>query len=262
MAGAASWDSDAPLVIAHRGASARAPENTMAAFRLAEAMGADAIELDAKLTRDGHVIIHHDRTLDRTTDGYGRVDRCSLEEIRSLDAGSHFDASFAKERIPTLREVLERLGEQILVNVELTNYAHPFDPLPNRALSIVKKLRLEERVLFSSFNPIALLTLRSAVSLNRLALLLIEREPVFVRRILENVIPHGWVHPQYDMATQGHIRSLRQRGARVSVWTVNDRSAIRACIEMGADGVITDVPDVALDILEERRSSVPAGLSI
>src|SRR3990172_9877913 len=96
----------APVVIAHRGASGSCPENTLAAFRRAAALGADMIELDVQLTRDGEVVVIHDWTLDRTTSGTGPVRACSLAELRRLDAGAWFDAAFAGERVPTLGEVL------------------------------------------------------------------------------------------------------------------------------------------------------------
>ncbi|HHH81805.1 MAG TPA: glycerophosphodiester phosphodiesterase, partial [Chloroflexi bacterium] len=134
-----SWKTDALLMIAHRGASAYAPENTMAAFRLAEAMGADGIEFDVKLTADGVPIVMHDATLDRTTDGSGEVARRTLNEIRKLDAGSFFEDSFAGEKVPTLAEVLETLGPDMLLNIELTNYASPRDILPERSLRIVEE---------------------------------------------------------------------------------------------------------------------------
>ena len=96
-----SWHSDAPLVIAHRGASLQAPENTIAAFCLAADLGADAIEMDAKLTADDRVVLHHDLRLERTTNGTGRVKSWNLNEIKQLDAGEKFDLSFRNERIPT-----------------------------------------------------------------------------------------------------------------------------------------------------------------
>ena len=119
-----------PLIIAHRGASAYAPENTLAAFELAIQQGAPAIELDAKLSCDGHVVVIHDQTVDRTTPHSGRVGELSLAELRRMDAGSHFDTCFQQERIPTLAEVFESIGPGTLINVELTNYSSPGDDLP------------------------------------------------------------------------------------------------------------------------------------
>ena len=120
-----NWDSSAPLVIAHRGASMYAPENTLAAFELAIEMGADAIELDTMLTADGIPIVIHDHSLDRTTDGIGSVSSKTVAELKLLDAGSAFDIRFAGERIPTLEEVFSAVGKKIMINVELKNYVSP-----------------------------------------------------------------------------------------------------------------------------------------
>ena len=111
-----------PLIFAHRGASAHAPENTLAAFLVALQQGADGIELDAKLTADGHVVVIHDQTVDRTTKISGRVRDMPLEALLELDAGSHFDVAFKGEPIPTLQQVFERMGQEVLINIELSNY--------------------------------------------------------------------------------------------------------------------------------------------
>ena len=106
-----SWGS--PLIFAHRGASAHAPENTLAAFELAFQQNADVIELDSKLSADGHVVVIHDQSVDRTTNGFGRVSELTLAGLRELDAGSHFSATFHGEQIPTLVEVLEIFAGRI-----------------------------------------------------------------------------------------------------------------------------------------------------
>ena len=142
-----------PAIFAHRGASAYAPENTLASFELAIHQEADAIELDAKLTADGQVVVIHDQTVNRTTDGNGRVGKMTLTQIRQLDAGSYFAAAFYDERIPTLEEVFETVGRKILINIELTNYASMKDSLPEKVADLVRRHQLEKRVMFSSFNP-------------------------------------------------------------------------------------------------------------
>src|SRR5512139_1857475 len=111
-----------PIIFAHRGASAHAPENTLAAFELALAQQADAIELDVKLSADGRVIVIHDSTVDRTTDGHGKVKDMSLADLKALDAGSFFSSEFAGEKIPTLDEVFEAVGRRTFINIELKNH--------------------------------------------------------------------------------------------------------------------------------------------
>src|SRR5512136_1224893 len=109
---------DRPLNIGHRGASAAAPQNTLAAFRKAMELGADGVELDVQLSADGAVVVIHDFTVDKATDGTGRVAAKTLAELKALDAGSRFSPQFAGERIPTLAEVFEAIDGKLLVNVE------------------------------------------------------------------------------------------------------------------------------------------------
>src|SRR3989304_1005932 len=151
MANPSAWLREAPLVIAHRGASQRAPENTLEAFRLALEEGADGGELDAKLTADGVLIALPDPPLGRKTDGRGRPGELNLEQIRRLDAGSWKGSLFRGARIPTLQEAFAELGRRLLFNVELTNYQTPEDELVERVVDVVKAMGMESRVLLSSF---------------------------------------------------------------------------------------------------------------
>jgi glycerophosphoryl diester phosphodiesterase len=149
-----------PIIFAHRGASHSSPENTLAAFEKAIKFNADAVEFDVKLTKDQQVVIIHDNSLDRTTNGSGRVNNHTLSELKNLDAGSHFGSEYSGERIPTLDEVFSQLGNRIYLNVELTNYATPRDPLPQKVSEIVKNHKLQENILFSSFNFLTLYRIR------------------------------------------------------------------------------------------------------
>lgn len=243
-----------PAVIAHRGASAHAPENTLAAFELAVAQGADAIEFDVKLTRDGHVIVLHDQTLDRTTDGHGDLRQVPLGALRRLDAGGGFAERFRGERIPTLEEVFEAVGQRILMNIELTNYATPLDGLVPAVAALVKKFRLEERVLFSSFYPHNL----------RRAKRLLPQVPC---GLLTWAGWMGWwgrtvgvrgrvyeaLHPNLQDADAGLVRRVQASGRRVHVWTVNAEADLRRMIEAGVDGIFTDDPLLALRLLGRSR---------
>ncbi len=141
-----------PAVIAHRGASAGAPENTLAAFKLALDQGADAIELDTKLSADGHPVVIHDQTVDRTTMSAGKVSEHTVADLSKMDAGSHFSSAFRGEPIPTLEEVFKAIGQHAIINVELTNYATPGDNLANTVADLVRQYKLTQRVFFSSFN--------------------------------------------------------------------------------------------------------------
>lgn len=247
------WYSSDPLIIAHRGASRRAPENTVAAFRLAAELGADAIELDAKLTADGHVVILHDQTLDRTTGGQGRVADHTLAQVKALEAGAHFSAEFAGEPVPTLEEVLEAVGSRLLVNVEMGNYATPMDRLPEVVVEAVRRQGLQGRVLLSSFNPLALRrAARVAPDIPR-ALLLKPGGPSWLRLAFLLLSRGDFVNLHESLVTaQGVARHVRS-GRRVIAWTVNDPARMEDVLRSGVHGLITDEPDVARGALDDVR---------
>jgi glycerophosphoryl diester phosphodiesterase len=235
-------------VVAHRGACLRAPENTLAAFRLAVDIGADGIELDAKLTADGEIVIVHDTTLDRTTDGSGPVGGRTLRELRALDAGSSFSTAFAGERIPTLTEVFESLGQRCLINVELTNYASPRDSLPQRVAQLVRDFHLEARVLLSSFNPIALRAARARAPEIPLGLLVGPTQARWTRWAFPILAPHHALHPHESLIRDGTVQRLHRGGRKVVPWTVDRPERIRGLLTQGVDAIITDDPRAALEV--------------
>ncbi len=244
-----SWHANAPLVIAHRGASLQAPENTLAAFRLAADLGADAIEMDAKLTADRRVVLHHDVGLERTTNGEGRISSKKLNELKQLDAGVKFNARFQYEQIPTLEEVIEAVGERLLLNIELTNYASPFDSLPEVVIDIVRRYEIQTKVLFSSFSPIALMRARKIAPEIQCGLLLKKVEPRWLRRMLQIVVAHDAIHPSSDILGQREMRKFCHNHKRVFVWTVNLFPDIVAMLHLGVDGIISDDPELVLDVI-------------
>ncbi len=247
-----------PVIFAHRGASAFAPENTLAAFRLAAEQGVEAIELDAKLTADGEVVVIHDMTVNRTTNGRGEVRRLSLDEIRRLDAGSFFSVEFRGEKVPLLREVFEEFGRRLFINVELTNYNAPFDSLPIKVAQLVRDYRLEEWVLFSSFNPWNLIRIHRLLPECPVALLALEGRAGWLARsgFMRWVSPHI-IHPYFADVTPESIAREHRRKRRVHVWTVNRAEDLEVLFRWGADGVFTDDPALAMQI----RSHVKTRLS-
>ena len=244
-----NWDSSAPLVIAHRGASMYAPENTIAAFELAVEMGADAIELDTMLTADGIPVVIHDQSLERTTNESGNVSSMTVAEIKLLDAGSRFEVRFTEEKIPTLEEVFSAVGKEILINVELKNYTSPFDRLPETVVALVMKKGLSDRVLLSSFNPIALIKAqRASEEIRRAAL--IGGGPKIARGIIEAFTDYFALHPEVSLVNQGVVDKHHAAGHQVNVWTVNEESEMMKLLSMGVDGLITDKPDIAKKVIE------------
>ena len=144
-----------PIILAHRGDSAHAPENTLPSFQQALQKGADGVELDVKLTADGHVIVIHDSTVDRTTDGSDRVSSLTLESIRKLDAGKWFNEKFTGTKVPLLEEVFETIGRDKIINIELksANYFSSRDDLVLKVCELVKRHNNQNQILFSSFFP-------------------------------------------------------------------------------------------------------------
>jgi glycerophosphoryl diester phosphodiesterase len=248
------WNLNAPLVIAHRGASLIAPENTLTAFRMAAELGADAVELDAKLSADRHVVVHHDKTLDRTTDGTGPLSVRTLEELQRLDAGSHFDPKYAGERIPTLKQVFQDVGDRLLLNIELTNYAHPFDTLPEAVVKMVYEFGLMKRVLLSSFNPIALLKAKRLAPEIAVGLLVSESEPAWLIAFFRFMTSYEAYHPSFPMVQKQLIQREHAQGHRVNVWTINEKDHIRDMLNIGVDGMITDAPELAREVVEEFKT--------
>jgi len=249
------WNTSRLLVIAHRGASQRAPENTLAAFRLASTLGADGIELDTKLTADGEAIVMHDQTIDRTTSGVGRVRDHTVAELKRLEAGSHFGPEFAGEPIPSLEEVFQELVESpMLINVEVGNYASPQDRLPDRVVELVQQYGLDRRVLISSFNPIALRRTRNQAPGLALALLLVPAEPGWQRFVFSVISPRDADDLNDAMIRPEVVARSHRAGRRCLAWTVNEAARMHELVTMGVDGIITDAPDVARQVVDGAAS--------
>jgi glycerophosphoryl diester phosphodiesterase len=240
-----------PLVFAHRGASAFAPENTLAAFALALEHGAPAIEFDVKLTMDRHVVLMHDQTVDRTTNGKGAVTQQSLAILKALDAGSWKDEKYRGEKIPTLDEVFATFGRKLFMNVELTNYATPFDGLVHEVTKRVKEHGLEEHVIFSSFFPTNLVIGRRLLPKVPRGQLALSGHSGWWQRLAGNFMALDAEHPYTDDVTADSVARAHSKNRRVHVWTVNNPDNMRRLKNLGVDGIFTDDPRLALKIFAE-----------
>lgn len=241
-----------PVIFAHRGASAYAPENTLAAFNLAVEQGADGIELDAKLSADGHVVVVHDPTLERTTGAPDQVKNMALDDLRALDAGSFFSEKFKGEKIPTLEEVFETLGKKTLINVELTNYTTRHDHLVETVCMLVKRFGLQDRVLFSSFLGSNLSEVRSYLPRAQTGLLTLPGILGAWHRSFGFAFgKYDALQPNLKNTTQEQIYFVHRLKRRVHVWTVNEARDMRRLFKWGVNAIFTDDPPLAIKVRGE-----------
>lgn len=248
-----------PLNFAHRGASYEAPANTLAAFMLAAELGADGIEFDVQLSKDGQVVVIHDFTLDATTDGHGPVGDKTLDELQALDAGSWFDAAFAQQRIPTLQEVADAVGHRLLLNIELKTQSLRDDGLAAAVVKAVEENNLQDRVVISSFNPLAVWRAKHLNVDLPAGLTYTPDSPFFLRRPwLRYVVPLDALHPFHTLVDGAYLRWARQRGFRVHTWTVDDTGEMQRLVQAGVDLLITNRPDLLWQVLQASREHEPA----
>ena len=235
------------IVLAHRGYSAKAPENTMAAFELALEVGSGGLELDVHLTKDGEVVIIHDDTVDRTTNGTGRVDSYTMAELKELDAGSWFSPEFAGEKLPTLRQLLDLVKDKdILLNIE-TKTALGFEQLNETLASLLDQYDLWERTIISSFNHYSLAHMKDIRLQAKTAILYnaaLVNPWVYAKSIGATVL-----HPYHKTIIPEIVTAAQQNGMMVNVWTVDKPVDVERMKAAKVNGIITNVPDQVQSLL-------------
>lgn len=226
-------------IIAHRGASHYAPQNTLAAFQLALEQRADGIELDVRLSADGHLVVIHDATVRHTTNGQGWVANMSLDELRKLDAGQG-------ERIPTLEEVFALVGDKLLINVELKPILRHTRLLAEKVAHSVRQFHLAETVICSSFSPPALRALSQyAPEIPRGILLPKGIFPAGLVALVGRTLTCQTLHPDYHDVLNGVFTPEHYPAYPIFTYTVNEESEMRTLIAMGIAGIFTDDPPLA-----------------
>jgi len=243
-------DVNRPLIFAHRGACRAAPENTLPAFEAAAALGADGVELDVQYSSDGQLVVFHNPKLDETTDGSGRLTALTLEELRALDAGSFFSPEFAGTRIPLLDEVLDLLRGRLLVNIEIKSLDRATIAIGVEVVQAVRAHTMQDQVVISSFNPMALRRAKKAGPEIECAILLAPDLPGWTRSNLARRFGMAdGLHPEAPMVDEAYMAAARRQGMPVRVWTVNDEDEMRRFAGLGVDAIITDVPDLLKRVL-------------
>lgn len=235
---------------AHRGASGYAPENTIEAFELAMEQKADGIELDVQLSRDGQLVVIHDETVDRVSDGHGRVQDFTLEELKRLNVNRPHP-EYARVQIPTLREVYEAVKEsEITVNVELKTGVYFYPGICTKVLELAEEMGMENRIWYSSFNHMTLVSLKRMDPTVKTGILYSDgwlNVPEYAARIQADALHPAYYNLQYP----GFMKEARERGLKVHPWTVNDETAITYMVQEGVDAIITNYPDRARKVLME-----------
>ncbi|ABY92694.1 glycerophosphodiester phosphodiesterase [Thermoanaerobacter sp. CM-CNRG TB177] len=239
-----------PLVIAHRGDSRNAPENTLASFKSALEMGADGIELDVQLTKDGQLVVIHDERVDRTTDGIGFVKDFTLKELKRLDAGIKFDKKFAGERIPSLYEVFELIGHKnFIVNIEIKSGIVLYPGIEEKLIKAIEDYDFEDRVVISSFNHYSLRDVKRMAPELKIGLLyqcgLVEPWHMAIRMKAYSL------HPFYFNIIPELVEGCKKNNIKLFPWTVDRKEDMEMMIKAGVDAIITDDPQTLINLLEK-----------
>jgi len=244
-----------PYVLAHRGASAYAPENTEAAFDRAIALQADGIETDVRASKDGLLVLVHDDRVDRTTDGEGRVEELTFDQLRRLDAGAPFNPRFAGERIPTVEAFLDRYGGRLPIClevkqagveaqlVELVRQRGLLQPVPAEDVAPREQTALPP-ISFSSFSFDSCLAVKQAAPEALVGFLARDFDDLTIKRVADAKL--GQICPRAEACRAEAVLAARDRGLSVRAWAVSDREILRDAIKAGVDGVTCNWPDWSL----------------
>lgn len=260
-------DVSRPLVIAHQGGDDLWPGDTLFAFEKAVEIGADVLEMDAHLTRDGQIVLMHDEAVDRTTDSTGLIEDLTLEEIRQLDAAYRWSNDDGKTfpyrgqgiQVPTLEELFQRFPEmRYVIEIKLTQ-----NPIDKPLCDLIRKHNMQEKVMIASFHDEAMQNFR--ITCPEVATSA-SRGEVTQFVLLGKIFLSGLIAPQYQsiqppydpeesmnipIMTERFIREAHAKNIRVEPWTVDDPGLMRQYVEWGIDGIITDRPDLMIEVLEE-----------
>ena len=237
-------------VWAHRGASGYVPENTMEAFELAVRQNADGIELDVQISEDGRLVVMHDETIDRVTNGKGAVREYTVEQLKELQVQTP-DTKQGIYRIPLLEEVLDLMKKtDMRVNIELKNSIYLYQQMEEKVLELVKEMQMEDQVIYSSFNHYSLQKIRALAPDALTGLLFgdgLVHPAAYAKGLGVTALHPAVYHLQYP----DFVKECRDAGLCMHVWTVNLPEHMEMVKEAGAEAVITNYPDRALKICRE-----------
>lgn len=236
-------------IFAHRGSSGTHPENTLAAFKEAARLPIYGVELDVHLTKDGEIVVIHDETIDRTSNGSGLVKNMTLKELKSYDYGSWFSKAFKGETIPTLEEVFQvYLNANHMINIELKSDVYAYEGLEEKVVALIHQYGFEERVIISSFNHEAIRKIKQLQPELVTAAL-------FMKTFVEPLdymqgIPADGLHLYLPSANRDFVAELIEQNVPVRVFTVNKLNDLEALKAIGVQAVFTDYPEKMLSYVK------------
>lgn len=269
----AFYRSDDPdvLVIAHRGGKGLAPEGTMAAFDNAASLEVDVFEYDTHMTSDGHLVVIHDDTVDRTTNGSGKVNEMSLEDVQLLDAGYNFvdDAGEYSSRdkgvyIPTVEEMFQKYPNmRHLIELKDTNAPELYDDVIEELWRLIQEYNMEDNVMVGSFTH-SINERFEEVSWGEIPIGAGEdavrdfatKHVAYLNGLASSSVDSLQLPTEsdgYDLTTNNLIQSAKARGMSVYYWTINDKETMRELVEKNVDGIMTDYPNLLIEVLEEME---------
>ena len=230
------------LRVGHRGARGHAPENTMTSFMVGAEMGVDAVETDVQLSKDGEVVLIHDHTVDRTTDGRGFVKDLTLAELKRLDAGSWYDAKHAGERIPTLTELLAWARDRVGVAIEIKNGPIYYPGIAEKTIRLVRRHGMGRQVILISFDHLVLREAKQIAPEIATGIL-------YVGGLVDAVAAAraalaDSLNPNWAFVTPELVRAAHVAGLAISPWNPNDLATLRTLSDMGVDSAGTDYPEL------------------
>jgi glycerophosphoryl diester phosphodiesterase len=239
-------------VVGHRGAMGHCPENTLASFERGLELGADWIELDVHLSRDGELMVIHDETLDRTTNGSGLVHERTLAELKELDAGSWFGAAYVGQRIPTLGEVLDWANiHGVVLDIEIKNAPIYYAGIEETVVHTLDRYGMTDQAIVISFDHRAVQRVR-ALDSRIVTGVLYACRPVDGGIDMARSAGADALLPHYAYVTREDVRAAHEAGLAVAPWTSSDPAVLRGLIAAGVDGIGTNHPDVLRGVLADR----------
>lgn len=238
------------LIFGHRGAAGTYPENTMISFQAAEKAGADGIELDVQMSKDGALVVIHDEKVDRTTNGKGWIKDLTLKEIQSLDASFKFSEKYGVCRVPTLEEVLSwTASNNLVINIELKNSLVPYPGIEEKVISMVHSFKQGDRVILSSFNHYSLAKCHSLAPEMETAVLYMEW--LFEPWHYAKTIGAKGIHPYHPAAAPAMLQEALRHDIAVRPFTVNDPKMMKRFMDEKCSAFFTDYPEKAAEVFQK-----------